>query len=293
MKKKIILDTDIGSDIDDAVCLAYLLANPDCDLLGITTVTGEPEKRAQMASAMCKIAGREDIPIYPGSPEPLLIKQQQPLAPQAAALKKWPGQDHFPRGEAVDFLRRTIRSHPGEITLLGIGPLTNIALLFKTDPEIPALLKALVLMCGIFSNQAPGHGPLEWNAKLDPHASAIVYQSAVKLHRSVGLDVTTKLEMHADEVRKRFTSKLLEPVLDFSEVWFRHQDKIIFHDPLAAVTLFDEHVCEFERGRVEVDLNSSSLAGYTAWHADDYGPHEVAFKVNPQRFFEAYFSMVV
>jgi len=61
MKQKILLDTDIGSDIDDAVCLAYLLANPDCELVGITTVTGEGEKRAEMASALCTIAN-QDVP---------------------------------------------------------------------------------------------------------------------------------------------------------------------------------------------------------------------------------------
>ena len=66
MTHKILLDTDIGSDIDDAIALAYLLAQPQCELLGITTVTGEPEKRAMMASAQCKLAGR-NIPIYPGA----------------------------------------------------------------------------------------------------------------------------------------------------------------------------------------------------------------------------------
>ena len=66
MKTKIILDTDIGSDIDDAVCLAYLLAQPDCELLGITTVAGEAEARARMASALCKVAGK-DVPIFPGA----------------------------------------------------------------------------------------------------------------------------------------------------------------------------------------------------------------------------------
>ena len=77
-----LLDTDIGSDIDDAVCLAYLLANPACDLLGITTVSGEADLRAAIASALCKVAGRS-IPIYPGRDEPLLIAQKQPHAPQA------------------------------------------------------------------------------------------------------------------------------------------------------------------------------------------------------------------
>ncbi len=292
MKTKILLDTDIGSDIDDAVCLAYLLANPNCDLLGITTVTGEPVKRAQMASAMCKLADRDDIPIYPGAPEPFLIPQRQPLAPQASALDQWPHQQDFPKGEAVDFLRRTIRAHPGEITLLTIGPLTNIGLLFKTDPEIPGMLKSIVLMCGIFSNRVPGFGPLEWNAIGDPQATAIVYNSPVKIHRSIGLDVTTQVVMHADEVRKRFTSPLLKPVLDFAEVWFKQWDHVMFHDPLAATTIFNDQICQFDCGQVEVDVSSPRLAGFTAWHADPKGPHEVAFKVDPERFFDEYFSVV-
>jgi purine nucleosidase len=126
MPIKMLLDTDIGSDIDDAVCLAYLLAQPECELLGITTVTGEAAARASLASALCLVAGKS-IPIYPGREEPLLIAQQQPLAPQAAALSRWPHATDFPRGQAVEFLRQTIRRHPGEVVLLCIGPLTNVA----------------------------------------------------------------------------------------------------------------------------------------------------------------------
>ncbi|MBM4082680.1 MAG: nucleoside hydrolase, partial [Planctomycetes bacterium] len=87
MPTKVILDTDIGSDIDDAVCLAYLLAQPECELLGITTVTGEADKRAMMASALCKVAGKS-VPIFPGVEKPLLIQLKQRQAPQAAALGK-------------------------------------------------------------------------------------------------------------------------------------------------------------------------------------------------------------
>src|SRR5262245_41630405 len=104
MPTKLLLDTDIGSDIDDAVCLAYLLAQPECDLLGITTVTGEAERRAMMASALCKVAGRS-VPIYPGAEQPLLIPQRQPQATQAVALRKWDHDETFPRGLAVEFLR--------------------------------------------------------------------------------------------------------------------------------------------------------------------------------------------
>lgn len=86
MKTKILLDTDIGTDVDDAVCLAYLLANPQCELVGITTVTGESEKRAMLASSLCKIAGK-NIPIYPGIENPLIIEQLQKKAQQAKALE--------------------------------------------------------------------------------------------------------------------------------------------------------------------------------------------------------------
>src|SRR5215218_2852528 len=112
---KVLLDTDIGTDVDDAVCLAYLLAQPECELLGITTVTGEPERRAALASVLCLAAGRSDIPIYPGEAAPLKVPQRQPQAQQAAALPRWPHQEDFPQGQAVEFMRRTIRAHPGQV----------------------------------------------------------------------------------------------------------------------------------------------------------------------------------
>jgi len=285
---KLLLDTDIGSDIDDAVCLAYLLANPNCDLLGITTLTGQAEARASLASALCQVAGKR-IPIYPGREEPLLTPQQQPTAPQAAALSRWPHETHFPRGQAVEFLRQTIRAAPGEIILLTIGPLTNLAALFAADAEIPALLKGLVLMCGVY-RQPPGPDSLEWNAKLDPTATAVVYRARTKIHRSIGLDVTRQVTMPAPAVRERFQTPLLRPVLDFAEVWFEHADTLTFHDPLAAATIFDDSICGFERGQITVELGNEQLAGLTRWTADPQGAHEVALTVKPEQFFEHYFS---
>ncbi|MCM8901769.1 nucleoside hydrolase [Caldicoprobacter algeriensis] len=291
MPVKLLLDTDIGSDIDDAVCLSYLLANPECQLLGITTVSGEAEKRAMMASVLCNIAGK-DVPIYPGAEEPLIGHQRQPVAQQARVLGNWRHKTKFPKGEAVEFLRRTIRDNPGEVVLLSIGPLTNIALLFKVDQEIPKLLRGLVMMCGVFTNRLPGVGPLEWNAICDPYATAIVYNTEVMLHRSVGLDVTCQVTMKYNEIMRRFTSPLLEPVLDFASVWFEKADQITFHDPLAAATIFDDKICVFQRGKVEVELASDRLKGMTHWSLDvDHGNHEVAVDVDRDRFFEHYFSV--
>jgi len=291
MSTKVLLDTDIGSDIDDAVCLAYLLAQPECELLGITTVTGEAEKRAMLASVLCKVANKE-VPIFPGAEKPLLVPQKQNLAPQAMALQKWPHERRFPRGEAVEFLRRTIHEHPGEIVLLAIGPLTNVGLLFAVDPEIPSLLKALVMMCGVFTNRLAGVGPLEWNAMGDPHATAMVYRATVNVHRSVGLDVTCQVSMDARQVRDKFQFDLLQPVLDFARVWFQQRDTITFHDPLAAATIFDDQICVFKKGTVEVELMSERLKGFTHWKPNGSNArHEVALKVDSARFFEHYFSM--
>ncbi len=286
---KVLLDTDIGSDIDDAVCLAYLLAQPDCELLGVTTVTGESQRRAMMVSALCHVARKAETMIYPGAEVPLIAEQRQPSAPQADMLERWPYTSDFPTGEAVEFMRRTIRANPGEIVLLAIGPLTNVALLFAADPEIPSLLKSLVLMCGIFNQ---GQDALEWNAMLDPEATAIVYRATPVIHRSIGLDVTRQVTMPADEVRRQFDKKLLLPVRDFAEVWFTERPEITFHDPLAAVSLFDEQVCGFSSGLVEVEWADRNRAGHTTWQpGHPASQHEVATRVDVGRFFQQFFNV--
>jgi inosine-uridine nucleoside N-ribohydrolase len=98
--------------------------------------------------------------------------------------------------------------------------------------------------------------------------------------------------MEAGAVRERFQTPLLKPVLDFAEVWFQRRSSITFHDPLAATVLFDEEICQFERGLVEVELTSDRLAGLTYWTPQAASrPHEVALKVDADRFFEHYFSV--
>jgi inosine-uridine nucleoside N-ribohydrolase len=188
-------------------------------------------------------------------------------------------------------MRHTIRAHPGEVALLAIGPLTNVAALLAADAEIFGLLKGLVMMCGLFTNHPAGAGSLEWNALLDPMATAMVYGAQTPVHRSIGLDVTRQVTMPAAEVRQRFQAPLLRPVLDFAEVWFAQKsDEIVFHDPLAAATIFDERICRFTRGQVDVELKSETLRGMTRWTAAADGPHEVALAVDVPGFFDHYFS---
>ena len=286
----VLLDTDIGSDIDDAVALAYLLKQPRCELLGITTVSGEPDKRAMLADAVCRAGGRTDIPIYVGVEAPFLVTPLQPKAPQAEALtERWPHGAFTTENTAIDFLRHTIRSRPGEITLLTIGPLTNIALLFALDPEIPALLKGVMMMGGWFS--APQQ---EWNIRCDPHAAAKVFAAPVPI-TAVGIDVTSRCRLPADECRRRFAEAggALEMVAAMAEVWFRDVPQITFHDPLAAALIFDPALCQTETQKVEVELVSPRMLGQTLFDREAAEkPHTIATDVDPDAFFAYYFGVV-
>lgn len=292
-KIKVLLDTDIGSDIDDALALSYLLTEPRCELMGVTTVTGEPHKRAQMAHHLCSVAGKDEIPVFPGAALPMHGKQHQPYAPQAAALTDWAMSKKFPEGEAIHFMRKTIRQNPGEIVLLSIAPLTNIGLLFSLDPEIPRLLKGLVLMCGVFHYKLPElkNYQYEWNAIGDPFATSIVYNTEVALHRSIGLDVTFIVTMDKMEAQSMFTHKLLEPVRTFCE-HYNDYPHITFHDPLAAMSIFHDDILKYERGKVHLERGEDCYEGMTRWTAQhpEGCPHEVASEVDREAFFRRYFS---
>ena len=225
----VLLDTDIGSDIDDAVALAYLLHQPQCELLGITTVSGEPGKRAALAHALCVAGGQGDVPVHAGLGQPLLADPLQPHAPQARVLAPETFAE-FSRPTAIDFLRETIHARPGEVTLLAIGPLTNLAVLFALDPEVPALLKQIVLMGGLYYTRSVGHTGTtgaEWNMRCDPHAAAIVFRANVPRLLAVGLDVTEQCRMPAEKVREKFTQAgpPLDLVLDMAEVWFEGKSR--------------------------------------------------------------------
>lgn len=289
----VLYDTDIGSDIDDAVALAYLLAEPRCELLGITTVTGQPRKRAMLADALCRAAGRTDMPIHVGLAQPFLGPQRQAEAPQASILSLWPHRKGFPPNTAVPFMRQVIRARPGEVTLVAVGPFTNVALLFALDPEIPSLLRELVLMGGVYTTGVAGCSRTEWNASGDPHSTARMFQTRLPRLRAFGLDVTLRCRLSVEECRRRFRSRggPLNVVADMAEVWFKRVPHVTFHDPLAAVAVFQPEVCEYQRGLVEVELTSPRLAGMTHWTEDDNGPHHVALGVDTERFFDHYFSV--
>jgi purine nucleosidase len=280
-RTSVLLDTDIGSDIDDAVALAYLLRQPKCDLLGITTVSGDVQKRAALAEITCRAAGREDIPIHCGRRDVLLAGVGQPNVPQYESVAHLRHNLGRPENTAVPFLREVIRSRPGEVVLLTIGPFSNVALLFALDLEIPFLLKGLVSMAGCF------YEPLaEWNCRVDTTATAMTFAAARRQHRLFGLDVTRQVTLSQQEVSDRFTGHLLGNVALQAERWFEHAERLTFHDPLAAACIFNPEICTFETGKVDAD----PISGTTSFTAGQ-GSDVVANTVDARRFFEVFWSV--
>ncbi len=292
--QKIWLDTDIGSDIDDALALAFLLNRPDCDLLGISTVTEIEDQRAKLASVLCRVAEKQ-VPIYAGTRASLLVEAPQQTVPQAVALAKHAHDTEFadPAFGAIEAMRAAIRRSPGEVTLLGIGPLTNIALLIALDPQITHLLKGLVLMCGHFAPPDKSGESREWNALNDPHATAIVYAAPVKKHVSIGLDVTNQVTMERREFEAKLKrSKYGAPILDMGGAWFQDRDTVTFHDPLAAATIFAPEICRYQTGAVSVETANPALHGFTDWQAGQGETHTVALEVDAAKFFDLYFATI-
>ena len=274
--------------MDDAITLAYLLANPDAEIMGITTVTGEAAERARLASVLCRIAGREDIPIYPGCENPIFVPQIELYAPQKKVLGRWEHQKEFPANRAVAFMQDVIRRNPGEITLVCIAPLTNVGLLFAMDPEIASLLKRIVLMCGSptytrYDNTGETMSAME--------KSDVIVLVDVREHITCGLNVTSQSIMKPEEAEGLFRHPILEPVLDIAREWFKDEERVTFHDPLAAVSLFHDDVCLFEQGDLFIETDSSLLSGFTYWKKKSDGRHRVAMKVNKEKFFEHLFEV--
>jgi len=282
MMTKILLDTDIGGDIDDAVCLAYLLKEPQCELLGITSVCGQSEVRARIASAICKAANRK-ILIVAGADLPLKPIVLYPTPTGAPALAKWP-HDAYEKGDAPRFLYEQIKQHPHEVTLVGIGTMTNIANLFTRYPDAKDLLAGLHVMNGYFGKEPLADPMYNFNSWADAKASKIVFEKRVKRHRAMSIEITETLSLPAAEAEALFDEKtpLHQAVLAFGQPWLQDANTLTLHDVLAAMTVFYPELCEYQRGIVQVDEED----GATVFEADRSGNVEITRSVDKKRFWQ-------
>jgi len=174
----VILDTDIGDDIDDAFALALVLRSPELHLLGIETAYGDTELRARLVDRYLAAVGRGDIPVLAGVPTP-----QTNHFSQAAYARQSPERKH---ASGVDFLLKQIRAHPGQITLIAIGPLFNIQAAIERDPATFKMLKRVVIMGGSVYRGYSGKNDdkttppsPEWNILCDPAGARALLGSGV------------------------------------------------------------------------------------------------------------------
>ncbi len=240
MAKKIILDCDPG--IDDALAIAFAVGSPDLDLIGITSVAGNVgiDLTTSNAQRVCEFIGAAGIPVTRGSSAPLL---RTPIDARLVHGDSGLGGARLPDpvtrpagGHAIDYLIETIKTAPGEITLVATGPLTNIALAVHREPRLVNLVSDFVIMGGSASrgNVTPA---AEFNIGADPEAAAVVFRAGWTV-TMVGLDVTLQARATA-AVRDRLAplgplaTELVLPGLD---------QYATDADPLAASPLADGEV---------------------------------------------------
>jgi purine nucleosidase len=228
----VIFDTDIGTDIDDAYALAALLQRPELELRGVTTVSGDTVARARLAAKLLAAAGDrwKSVPVYAGKPgAEQYMKQVEWAAGYAAPNLHDTG--------AVDFMRREIDARPGEVTLIAVGELTNIAALLDAEPGISRRIRTISLMGGaIHRGFAAGSKPEpEWNIKSNAAAAQTVFTSGVRL-LVAPLDSTADLRL-TPEMRVQLFSRgapLNDALASLNSIW-RHTNTWKAENP----TLFD------------------------------------------------------
>ena len=290
----IILDTDIGDDIDDALALALALQSPELDVRAVTTVIDDTETRTRLAWKELGLYGRHDVPVATGASEPLLDPVRTTRAPQFEVLTEADTVPAAARRRAADLIIDTLMASPQPIALVPIGPLTNIALALKGEPRIKPKIARIVLMGGAFHMLQQ-----EYNIWRDRVAAEIVFSSGVPI-TAVGLDVTTRCKLEgadlarlraADNPASRFLVKLIE-------LWQNgHAGQYpTLHDPLAVAVAFQPNLVETQLGRVQVETSCCLTNGMTMFTAADQLPHGVqattliARDVDVRRFLDLFLA---
>lgn len=292
----IILDVDTG--VDDALAILYACASPEIDLRGVTCVAGNTELPDVVAntSALLAMAGRGDVPVCVGAARALL---RTPVGRDNSHVHGGAGRGYaelpdlptrVSDQDACAFLIDQARAHPGELTVIATGPLTNLAIAVRREPTLPHLLKQLIFMGGAF--QSPGNTTpvAEFNIHADPEAASIVldaFRSSSRRPIALGLDVTHQVKLlpqHIQELASQAGESLaVSPDMD----WGRAKSPILrylagalrqyaeyhqrlhgfygtyLHDPLTVAVAVDPGLVTTQPVAVQVECQGSLTAGQT------------------------------
>jgi purine nucleosidase len=261
----VILDVDTGTD--DALALAYASRNSAIEIVAVTTVAGNigVEQATRNTLSVLDYLGVKDIPVHRGASRPLVRPHRDAIyfhdeaglgGAELPASDREEGPD---RGPAA--IIRLARRQPGELTLICLGPLTNLAIALNVEPSITQLLKAVVLMGGAYNVPGNTTPAAEFNILVDPEAAEQVFAAQFASLTAVGLDVTEQVALTRDDWDNSTTTsdlqtsaKLLAEVGKFAFTRL-NRDHFSLHDPLAVAVAVSPHFIQVEEAAVVVDAS--------------------------------------
>ena len=273
-KKLVYVDTDVGlgtpdAEIDDGAALIFLLQNTSVDVLGAGSIFGNVpiyDASLNLDRLLTWLDGRQ-IPLGFGAAKPLLTDMAWVESWQSAYGQTLPWKFEPPTELAANLIIRQVRTHPGQVSILSLGPMTNLALALRLDPGIVPLTREVIVMGGSFNIQDPTP---EFNVHCDPEAAQIVFSSGWKVY-ILGLDITRRVHFS----RRDFASlrdgnpavELLKAQapgwIDRMEAMGWEQDGCALHDAVAAAFLSDDTIFQAEESAVEVELADPKWRGVT------------------------------
>jgi purine nucleosidase len=272
MTRRVILDTDIGTDVDDAYALAFLVNSPEVEIEAVTTVWADAGLRGRVARKLLNLLGRSDIPVAVG--ESLPLNRERP-----AFLMGHEGNGVFGRDEdlpvgdvpAGAIIESLLRKYPHEITILVIGPQPNLGKLLSEKPELAGLIKEFVVMGGLpfygpEEMERFGERPVDYNLVTDPEAARIVFGSGVPI-TMVGLNVTmpTRIGRSQIELVRKHGSPATDLLHAMTAEWLRviARDETSMHDPLAVTAAFTDDFLDTMMLNVAIETKGEFTAGLT------------------------------
>jgi inosine-uridine nucleoside N-ribohydrolase len=297
--QRVIIDTDPG--VDDAFALLLAMRSPELKIEAITPVSGNVPLELTLPNAlrMVEIASRTDIPVAAGARVPLarrLVTAEYAHGENGLGGTVFPEPKTKPASAPASVLiREIVRKYPGEVTLITLGPLTNVATALEIDSELAPMVRGLVMMGGSLSggNITPA---AEFNIYVDPEAAKIVFQSGIPI-TMVGLDVTRKTSLTEDHVRTLETNQnaVSQAAAKIGRNAINHTRERGFlvgpnmHDSLAVATFISPAVVKLQDFYVDVETTGELTAGETL----GYSPFAGDLKRNPEAEKEAVTHMTV
>lgn len=293
---ELLVDTDVGlgtpgAEIDDGAALIMLLRAPELRVRGLTTVHGNVPLEAATHNARRLLAylGREEISVGRGAELPLVQDPAwfQPWQAGYGPTPPWPGEAR--PGTAADLIMNTVRTHPGRITLLALGPLTNLALALRQAPDIAGQVREVVAMGGSFDSATPA---AEFNIRCDPEAAEIVFSAGWPL-RLLGLNVTRQVRFSREAFARlpdaspavSLLKRQAPGWIDRVEAQGWEQGGCALHDAVAVAALLDETLFDTVSAAVTVELADPARRGQTLFGpaAEGQPAAQIAVRGDAQR----------